>query len=191
VRKSKPAIFLDRDGTLLTERGYLSDPQRIFFYPSAVLALKRLQKGGYRLIVITNQSGVGRGYFSLARLGKINVRFRSLLRARGVAIDGIYFCPHAPDAGCRCRKPKPYLLKRAAARWRIPLASSYVIGDQMTDVGLAVAAGVRPILVLTGLGRANRKKARAHGAKITRDVNTAAAWILANKKTEKVDSALT
>jgi histidinol-phosphate phosphatase family protein len=178
----KPAVFLDRDGTLLTERGYLSDPAKIYFYPSVIPALRRLKKAGFRLIVVTNQSGVGRGYFSLATLGRINRRFLSLLRAKGVVLDGIYFCPHAPGAGCRCRKPKPYLLNRAAARWKIPLSASFVVGDQMTDVGLARAAGAQPVLVLTGSGRTNRRRALAAGAKVTRNLATAAAWILANRK---------
>ncbi len=182
MSRAKPAVFFDRDGTLLTERGYLSDPRKIYFYPSVVPALKRLQKAGYRLIVISNQSGVGRGYFSLATLKRINHRFRSLLRARGIAVDGIYYCPHSPNAGCRCRKPKPYLLKQAAARWKIPVSASFVVGDQMTDIGMAKSAGATPVLVLTGAGRSNRKKALSLGAKVTRNVATAADWILANRK---------
>lgn len=182
---SRPAVFLDRDGTLLTERGYLSNPQNIRFYPSVVPALKQLQKKGFDLIVITNQSGVGRGYFSLSTLSKINQRFTSLLRMKGVRINDIYFCPHAPDDGCRCRKPKPFLLQQAAKRRKISLASSFVVGDQMTDINMAVAAGVKPILVLTGSGRAQRKKAILAGAKITRNVSSAVTWILSQRRYEK------
>jgi D,D-heptose 1,7-bisphosphate phosphatase len=178
VKKSRPAIFLDRDGTLLTERGYLSDPRKIKFYRGTAAALRSLQKAGFRLIVVTNQSGIGRGYFSEKTFGEINRRFLALLRARAVVIDGVYYCPHAPSAGCRCRKPKPYLLRRAAARWKIPVASSYVIGDQMTDIDMAVAAGARPVLVLTGSGRRNRTAALRRGAKIAAHIGSAAAWVL-------------
>jgi histidinol-phosphate phosphatase family protein len=180
----KPAVFLDRDGTLLTERGYLSDPKKIYFYPSVIPSLKRLRENGFRLIVITNQSGVGRGYFSLAALRRINRRFLALLKKRGVVIDGIYFCPHTPDAGCRCRKPKTHLLEQAVARWNIPLPRSFVVGDQMTDVNMANAARVTPVLVLTGSGRAQRAQAKAAGAKITRNVATATRWILGASKTQ-------
>jgi D,D-heptose 1,7-bisphosphate phosphatase len=182
VKKSKPAVFLDRDGTLLTERGYLCDPEKIRFYRFVAPALRHLQKAGFRLIVVTNQSGVGRGYFSLAQLIKINRRFSAMLKSQGIRIDGIFYCPHLPTAGCRCRKPNPHLLQKAARRWKIPLSASYVIGDQMTDINMAAASRVQPVLVLTGSGRRNRLPALQKGAKVTRDLRSAASWILSRLK---------
>src|SRR3954463_2211251 len=99
MRLKRPAGFFDRDGTLIDERGYLDDPSRIRFYPSAVPALRRLKKAGFKLVIVSNQSGVGRGYFTLSAMRAVNARFLSLLRKAGVRIDGTYFCPHAPDAG--------------------------------------------------------------------------------------------
>jgi histidinol-phosphate phosphatase family protein len=177
LRKT-PAVFLDRDGTLITERGYLSDPARIRFYANVAAGLRRLQKAGFKLVVITNQSGVARGYFSLATLGAIHRRFRAVLASRGVHLAGIYFCPHAPDAGCACRKPKPALPRRAARDLGLDLTRSYVIGDQDRDLGLAAAIGAKGVLVLTGGGRLHRNRAQRSGAKITSNVSSASRWIV-------------
>lgn len=173
----RPAVFLDRDGTILNERGYLSDPDRMRFYPGAFEAMRRLQRAGYRLVVVTNQSGVGRGYFSLERLREINRRFSAACRRRGVRIDGIYFCPHLPDAGCACRKPRPALPRRAARDLRLDLRRSWVVGDQARDVELARNVGARGVLVLTGAGRECRARASAAGGKITSTLATAARYI--------------
>ena len=173
----KPAAFLDRDGTLIDERGYLGDPGRIRFYPSVVPALKRLRKAGYRLVVISNQSGVGRGYFTMDTLKKVNRRFLQLLRSRGVRIDGVYFCPHLPAAGCSCRKPAPGMAKKAARDLALDVRRSFVIGDQVRDLQLARRVGATGVLVLTGAGRASRRKAKRLAAKVTSNVGTASVWI--------------
>src|ERR1051325_8327952 len=129
-RNAHPAVFLDRDGTILTERKYLSTPRRMFFYLSAFKGLRRLGRNGFKLVIITNQSGVARGYFTLKDLHRINFIFRERLLSRGVKISGIYFCPHHPNAGCSCRKPKPMLARRAVRELNLDLKRSYVIGDQ-------------------------------------------------------------
>jgi histidinol-phosphate phosphatase family protein len=177
VKKSK-AVFLDRDGTLLTERGYLDDPRKIYFYKGVFAALKKLSSAGYKLIIITNQSGVARGYFTLGTLAKIHARFKKILGRHGLRISGIYFCPHLPTAGCRCRKPKPYLLKKAAREHGIDLRKSFMIGDQQRDMELARRAGARGILVLTGGGRSLTKRQRRSAHTVAGTMMSAARWIL-------------
>lgn len=176
----KPAVFLDRDGTLIDERGYLSDPNRIHFYLPVFAALRRLQKAGFKLVILTNQSGVGRGYFSLRQLGKINARFKSLLMKKGVRLDGIYFCPHHPEAGCKCRKPQPLMGIRAARDLSIDLKRSFMVGDQLGDMKLAAQLKVPAVLVLTGHGRSARSDAKGWATKVTRNMTTAADWILSH-----------
>ncbi len=178
----RAAVFFDRDGTLIDERGYLGDPDRLHFYPSAIPALRRLQKAGFLLVVVSNQSGVARGFFSMEDLAAVNARFLKILRRAGVRIAGTYFCPHAPDAGCACRKPRPGLPRRAARELGIDLKKSYVVGDQSRDMELARAIGASGLLVMTGGGRAVRPKASFLGAKTTSNAATAAAWILARPR---------
>ncbi|MCG3203488.1 MAG: D-glycero-beta-D-manno-heptose-1,7-bisphosphate 7-phosphatase [Elusimicrobia bacterium] len=178
MKKLKPAVFLDRDGTLIDERGYLSDPEKIFFYPCVYEALRNLHRAGFRLVVITNQSGVGRGYFSLKQLSKINQRFKKILAKKGARVDGIYFCPHHPEAGCLCRKPGVALARRAARDLNLDLKRSFVIGDQMTDMNMSSKLNIPGVLVLTGFGRSNRLKAKGVAKKITSNISTAARWIL-------------
>jgi histidinol-phosphate phosphatase family protein len=177
----KPAVFLDRDGTILTERGYLADPKKMKIYPFAFPALKRLSKAGYKLVVITNQSGVARGYLTLARLAEIHRQFRARFKSKGISIAGIYFCPHAPNAGCRCRKPSPYLVKKAARELKIDLKRSFVVGDQDRDILLARKSGAQGVLVLTGAGKSQTKGTRKQAAHVTRTLLTAADWIVGKK----------
>lgn len=174
---AKPAVFLDRDGTLLTERGYLSDPRRVRFYPSVFTGLKRLMKTGYKLVVITNQSGVGRGYFSVKQLDAVHKRFKNILGAKGIKLAGIYFCPHVPAAHCPCRKPKVALVRKAVREHKLDLKKSFVIGDQVRDMMLAGRCGARGILVLTGAGRQSQKDVGKR-VKVTGNLLSAANWIL-------------
>lgn len=150
-----PAVFLDRDGTLIHDREghYLTDPRRLKLYKDAPRALRALAALGFRLIVLTNQSGVGRGYMTLARSVEINRALAAALKSRGVRLEGIYFCPHRPDEGCRCRKPAPGLLREAARAHRADLSRSFVVGDKKGDMELARACGLRAVFVETGHGR--------------------------------------
>jgi len=177
VEKAR-AVFLDRDGTLLRERGYLGDPRRLRFYERSFDGLRLLRRTGFKLFIITNQSGVGRGYFTLSQLSQVNAAFQRALLKKGVRIDGIYFCPHLPEAGCSCRKPRPGLVRRAQKQFRLDLKRSYVIGDQVRDIELARKVGAKGILVLTGAGRTSRASARKWSTKITSDVASASRWIL-------------
>ncbi len=156
----KRAVFIDRDGTLSEEVGYVNHPSRFRLFPYSVEALKMLHNHGWLAIVITNQAGVARGYFSEAMLQSVHELMISQLQAAGTRVDAIYYCAHHPSIGdapyrfdCDCRKPKPGLIIRAARDFDIDLKSSWVIGDRYSDVQLAHNAGVKSALVMSGYGR--------------------------------------
>lgn len=160
---SRRAVFLDRDGTLNREIGYIGDPAALELLPGVVPALADLAAAGYALVVVTNQSAIGRGHFTAAQVEAVHERLRALLAAGGVVLDGVFVCPHAPDAGCPCRKPAPGLLLTARDALDLDLGTSWLVGDSAKDVAAARAAGVRPLLVLTGWGKRDREAARAGG----------------------------
>ena len=145
-------VILDRDGTLIHGRPYLADPQEVELVVGAAQALGRLRDRGMGIIVVTNQSGVGRGYFDLDRLAEIHGRVEQLLQAAGVRTDGIFFCPHTPDDGCACRKPRPGLVERAAEELDFDPRWSFVVGDNVCDIELGRAVGATTLLVRTGYG---------------------------------------
>ena len=155
---SKPAIFLDRDGVINEDTGYVSQVDDFHFLPGVIEALQLLKKKGYLLIVVTNQSGIARGYFSEDDFMNLTEWMDWSLADRGVDLDGIYFCPHHPSEGsdhyrksCNCRKPGPEMILDAAKYTDIDLASSYLVGDKVSDLKAAVNAGVgHKILVRTG-----------------------------------------
>jgi histidinol-phosphate phosphatase family protein len=154
VRRSpRSAAFVDRDGTLVIERGYLSDPRDLELLPGVAAALRALRGAGIPVIVISNQSGVGRGRFTLARTYEAMAGLRRLLRGEGVELDAIYFCPHRPDEGCACRKPGTALLERAAEDQVLSLPSSMMAGDKRLDAATGQAAGGFGVLLRTGYGR--------------------------------------
>lgn len=134
-------VVLDRDGTVVVDRDYLDDPDELEFLPGAAEALRVLHQRGYRLIVISNQSGVGRGLFSLERLQEINARLQQMVRAAGAELAGIYCCPHRPEEGCACRKPGTALLLQAARELAFDPKASIVIGDKASDVELGRRVG--------------------------------------------------
>jgi D-glycero-D-manno-heptose 1,7-bisphosphate phosphatase len=145
-------VVLDRDGTIIVERNYLSKPEQIELLPGAAAGMRRLIAHGYRLLVVTNQSGIGRGYFDLAALDAIHERFRSMLAAEGVSVDGIYFCPHTPADACTCRKPETGMLLQAAADFGFRLADCVVVGDKPCDIDMGRAVGATTFLVRSGYG---------------------------------------
>jgi D-glycero-alpha-D-manno-heptose 1-phosphate guanylyltransferase len=149
---TRPFILLDRDGTLIEERHYLSDPGGVVLLPGVVDGLRALRAEGLALVVATNQAGVGRGLFSEDQVAAVHARLSELLAARGVGLDGIFYCPHHPDAGCDCRKPATGLARQAAAALGPGAASVAVVGDKRCDIDLARALGVPGILVTTGYG---------------------------------------
>jgi D-glycero-D-manno-heptose 1,7-bisphosphate phosphatase len=156
----KRAIFLDRDGTLNEEDGYITSPERFRLYSFAAEAVRLINQSGWKAIVLTNQSGVARGYFTEAKLIEIHERMEESLRLQGARIDAIYYCAHHPDYGpppyrldCDCRKPKPGLAEKAARDFNLDLNRCYAIGDRYRDIEAGHAAGARSVLVMTGYGR--------------------------------------
>ncbi len=150
--KRRQFVVLDRDGTIIVERHYLSDPLEIELLPGAVGGLRRMLAMGLGLVVITNQSAVGRGLFDEARLHSIHRRLCTLLQAEGIQLEGIYFCPHRPDAACPCRKPSPGLIEQAASEHDFDLEASFVIGDKPADIEMGRRVGATTFLVRTGYG---------------------------------------
>jgi D-glycero-D-manno-heptose 1,7-bisphosphate phosphatase len=150
----RPAAFLDRDGTLIEERNYLSDPDEVVLLAGAAEALRRLRDAGYALVVVTNQSGIARGYFSLADLLAVQARMSELLEAEGIRLDGVWYCPHHPEFSgpCDCRKPGLRLFREAAETLELDTGRSVFIGDRIHDILPAVRLGGTPILVGTGYG---------------------------------------
>jgi D-glycero-D-manno-heptose 1,7-bisphosphate phosphatase len=153
---SRPAVFLDRDGTLVEEVPYLHDPGRVVLL-GGVAALGRLAEAGYALVVVTNQAGVARGLYDEAAVDAVHRRLAELLAGAGVRLDAVLHCPHHPDGtvpgyagACRCRKPGPGMLEAAAERLGLDLGASWLVGNHPADVGAALAAGVRPLFVTTG-----------------------------------------
>jgi D-glycero-D-manno-heptose 1,7-bisphosphate phosphatase len=145
-------VLLDRDGTITVERNYLSDPDEVELLPQVGAGLRRLAQNGLGLIVVTNQSGIARGYFNEQRLGEIHRRMNQLLAAEGVRLDAIYFCPHSPEENCGCRKPKPGMVEQAAREFGFDPRQTFVIGDKPCDIDLGHAVGATTLLVRTGYG---------------------------------------
>lgn len=140
-------VILDRDGTMVIDRGYLDDPAGLEFEPGAAAGLKAMHDHGCRLVVVTNQSGIGRGYFTMDRLEAMNVRLREMAAQAGAPLAGIYHCPHAPEDACTCRKPEQDLMRRAAADLGFDPAAAIVIGDKESDVEFGRRAGAATILI--------------------------------------------
>ncbi len=148
----RPAVFLDRDGTINEEMGYINHLSRFRLLPEAAPAIRLLNDAGLTVVVVTNQSGAARGYFPATLVDEVHRHLQELLAQAGAGVDAIYICLHAPDAGCPCRKPKPGLILDAARDLNLDLSRSYLIGDRYKDVETAANAGVKGILVLTGYG---------------------------------------
>lgn len=145
-------VLLDRDGTLIVEKNYLAAPEGVELLPRAAAGLRRLADSGWGRLLLTNQSGVARGYFDLAAVDAVHRRLLELLAQAGTSLDGIYICPHAPEDGCDCRKPRPGMALQAAADWHFDPRTAVVIGDKASDIGLGRAIGAKTILVRTGYG---------------------------------------
>ena len=192
ARARRAAVFVDRDGTLVVERGYLSDPADLELLPGVPAALAALRGAGYTLVVISNQSGVGRGLFPVSRVYQAMARLRRLLRAHHVELDAIYFCPHRPEAGCDCRKPGPGLLERAADDLVLDLAASFMVGDKLIDAEAGRRAGGRGVLLRTGYGRDEERRLQEPGDQAAPDVvlddlPAAVRWILSKEESTELD----
>lgn len=146
----KRAVFLDRDGTINVDTGYISDPSELVFIRGAKKGVKLLKDKDFLVFVVTNQSGVGRGYFSLKKLKAVNNKLLSEFVKDGLDIDGVFYCPHHPKINCRCRKPKPKLVYDIARPHRINLEKSFFVGDKLIDVQTGKNAGCKTVLIDTG-----------------------------------------
>ena len=177
---SKFLVLLDRDGTIIEEKEFLSDPEGVVLLPGAVQGLKKLQDAGAVLVVVSNQSGIGRGYYTEAAMHAVNQRLAELLQARGITLAHFFVCPHHPETGCDCRKPGTALLEQAAKATGLLLADAYMIGDKISDIEAGKAAGCKTILVLTGYGR----EARDNGCQpdvVVDNLLGAAGWIVGRR----------
>jgi len=146
-------VFLDRDGTIAEEVGYLNHLSRFQLYPFAGAAIRRLNAAGLPVIVVTNQSGVARGFFPEELVQRANEKMIRELAGAGAHLDAVYYCPHSTADNCACRKPRPGMLIRAAREHRLELNGSWMIGDRYDDLEMAHAVGCRSVLVLSGYGR--------------------------------------
>lgn len=173
------AVFLDRDGTIVPGvpgEPYLDDAQKLELYPGAAKAITRLRSAGFKVVIVTNQSGVGRGLFSEERLREINARLKALLEREGAEFDALYYCPHKPDDGCLCRKPATGMIDKASEAMSISVSESYVVGDDAVDIELAGNAGAKSVLVLTGHGIETRSSAKPD--MVAEGLAQAVDWIL-------------
>lgn len=163
-----PAVFIDRDGTLIEEVGYLKSPAQIRLVPGAHLAIQIFRSAGYRIMVVSNQSGVARGLFTEEHVRRVHNALAEKLAELNAPVDDFYYCPHLPDAPvpeyrkqCTCRKPGPGMLYKARADHQIDLKNSIMIGDKLSDVEAGKRAGTRTVLVLTGYGKSESEKLSA------------------------------
>lgn len=177
------AVFMDRDGVIIENRAdYVRSWDHVSILPGAVEALARLAATGFAVVLVTNQSSIGRGLMTAAAVEAINRRLQGVIEAGGGRIDAIYTCPHRPDDGCACRKPAPGMLLQAAGDLGLSLPGSYMVGDAISDIQAGQAAGATAILVLSGRGRAQLETPRPAGVRpfhIVPDLGEAVALILA------------
>ncbi len=182
LQVSRPAVFLDRDGTIIVEKNYLADPAQVELLDGVVEGLRRLQKQNLPLVVVSNQSGVGRGYFTMDQLDAVNSRTEALLKEQGIEISAWYVCPHAPDMACNCRKPLPGMIEAACRDLDLDPRQSFVIGDKRADLDLATAVGARGILVTTGYGAGEVDYAHGIGAAVCASIRDASDLIIPKKR---------
>jgi D-glycero-D-manno-heptose 1,7-bisphosphate phosphatase len=190
---SRPAVFLDRDGTMIEDVGYLDSLDRVDYYPWTVDAIRMLNRAGLAVVVVTNQSGIARGFLDEAFVQETHRLIDARLAAGGARVDAYYYCPHHPAGrvaefarACDCRKPGRGMIDRAARDHGLDPARSFVVGDTWLDVGLARAVGARGILVRTGAGAAWEARASSGLAAdaVVDNLAAATAWILRNLKSE-------
>jgi D-glycero-D-manno-heptose 1,7-bisphosphate phosphatase len=160
------AVFLDRDGTIAEEVGYANHISRFDIFPFAAAAIRRLNEARIPVIVVTNQSGVARGFFPESLVKEIHEKMTAQLAAGGAHVDGVYYCPHVREQNCQCRKPLPGMLEQAAKEHGLELAGSTLVSDRYDDISMAHDAGCRGILVLSGYGRGEHEWNRARWPRI-------------------------
>jgi D,D-heptose 1,7-bisphosphate phosphatase len=191
--KLHAAVFMDRDGTICEEVGYLDSVERFRLIPRSGAAIRLLNQQGFKAVVVTNQSGVARGFISEARLQELHAELSRRLREEGAFLDGIYYCPHHPTEGeepyrriCDCRKPAAGLLMKAAEDLDLDLTLSYAVGDRLADLECGYRAGAKGVLVLTGYGKEElaspKEKWETQPSFIAGDLYEAVRWITGNRE---------
>jgi D-glycero-D-manno-heptose 1,7-bisphosphate phosphatase len=185
-------VILDRDGVINQDSdAYIKSPEEWIPVPGSLEAIARLNQGGFRVIVCTNQSGIGRGLFDMATLNAIHQKMHIAAQQLGAHIDAIFFCPHAPENNCDCRKPKPGMLHAIAKRFGIPLKGVPKVGDSLRDLQAAFVAGCQPFLVLTGKGGATQEKGGLPpGTQIFADLAAAADHLLGSLPPARADETV-
>lgn len=181
-------VILDRDGTINADSDeYIKSPEEWRPLPGALEAIARLNHAGWHVVIASNQSGLGRGLFDVASLNAMHAKMHKLLSAHGGRIDAVFYCPHAPDEGCRCRKPEPGLFEQIAERFGVDLKDVPVVGDGVRDLQGGAAAGCEPHLVLTGKGEALKGKPLPPeypaGTRVHADLGAFADWLVAARPT--------
>lgn len=179
------AVFLDRDGTIVEDVGYLNSPEQLQFIPGSIEAIKMLNEAGYKVVVITNQAGVARGLITENMLQTIDKTLHKWILNNGAHLDGVYYCPHHPEHGvypykqvCECRKPHPGLIKRAHRDLKIDLAQSYMVGDKASDIEAGKRAGTKTVFVNTGRGPEEKPKLKEKPDHMSDNLRQAVNWIL-------------
>ena len=185
------AVFLDRDGTMNEEMGYINHLERFVLLPGTAAAIRRINESGLKVVVVTNQSGAARGYFPVELIDMVHQKMTDLLEGEGAFLDGIYTCIHAPKSkgesgSCDCRKPGIGLMKQAAQELKLDLKRSYVVGDRFKDIEMAHNAGAKGLLVLTGYGKGELEfrgpTSKVKPDFIAEDLSEAVDWILSEAK---------
>ncbi|HOK05277.1 MAG TPA: D-glycero-beta-D-manno-heptose 1,7-bisphosphate 7-phosphatase [Victivallales bacterium] len=171
------AVFLDRDNTIIFDKGYLSNPDEVKLISGVTPALKKLSEAGFLLIIVTNQSGIGRGYFSKEQMNLVNQKILQMLEKENIHIEKIYFCPHTPSENCECRKPKPGLILKAARELKIDISKSIMIGDKTSDLEAGIMAGCKYNIMIN-----NSKDNPPKNAMVFQSLTQAADYIIANNQ---------
>ena len=167
----KKAVFMDRDGVIIEQVAYLSSPDQVALIPGAAEALRIIHAHGDAAVVISNQSGVGRGYFTVDAVEAAHARIQELLAPDDEKVDAFYYCPHAPEEHCKCRKPQPEMILRAGREHGIDIGASLMLGDRMSDLECGVNAGcAQAVLVRTGYGAEQEQKVAAAGFAVADDI---------------------
>ena len=190
---NRRAVFLDRDGTINEQRGYINHISRFVLLPGTVEAIRLLNQHDFLAIIISNQSGVARGYFPVELVHEVHEHLKGLLRKEGAEIDGIFFCPHYPGGeveeysiDCNCRKPRPGLIQNARELFEIDMARSYLIGDRLSDIELAQRCSLKGVLVKTGYGKGDLEyvfpRSRVKPLHVAEDLLAAVEWIVENAR---------
>jgi len=188
----RPAVFLDRDGTVNEQMGYINHISRFHLLPGAARAIRMLNEAGTPVVVVSNQSGLARGYFPVELLDAVHDTMRRQLADEDAHVDGLYYCPHHPEAkeekyrlSCDCRKPKTGMLELAAREMNLDLSRSFLVGDRWSDIKCAVNAGCTPILVMTGYGRGDYlyigPSQKVQPSCVAEDLLEAVRWILGHR----------